>query len=120
MPFYDQTAEVVRPGTTTNRAGEQVVVLRDLESLAHRPWEHLQIRPRLQSEREGVDRAVIVSEWTLASRHGDGDFDVDAGDVVKLPSGVYAQVVGEPSRPIDPVGHGGVHHVELLLRQVAS
>lgn len=114
--FYADTVLILRPTSTTNRAQETVLDYRKLQD--PRPWEHVHIRPAAQLEREAADRTLAVSEWLIASEPGRGDVDLLDTDVVQLPTGERARVIGDPARPSDPITNR-LHHVEVLVRKAS-
>lgn len=112
--LYADTVLVLRPSSGTNRAGDVVLDYRNLEE--PREWSQVHVRPAMQLEREAADRTLTISEWLVSSRPGSGDFDILATDVVQLPTGERARVIGDPARPTDPI-RGGLHHIQLLVRK---
>lgn len=114
--FYPDTVLVLRPSSVTNRAQETVLDYRNLQ--APRPWAHVKVRPAVQTEQPATDRTLAVSEWLIASEPGRGDVDLLATDLVQLPTGERARVIGDPARPTDPVT-GKLSHVQVLVRKAS-
>lgn len=124
--FYNDTVKVHRPGTRDNRAGDTVPALDELlAALAAGTAEgtpRAEVHVRTTNASTDVvadDRDLTLAWWRVASRPGSGDWDLLPGDLLELPDGAIASVVGIPARPSDPIG-GGLHHVEVLVRQVAA
>lgn len=115
--FYHDRVFVLRPGTSTNRAGETVLVYTGLELAAGFPRDLCHVRPTSQAELPAADRATAMSEWRIATKPGSGDWDVRSGDWVRLPDGTITAVQGEAARPSDPI-NGRLDHVEVLVRSV--
>ena len=113
--FYQDRVLVLRPTTTTNRAGEPVFSYAGLELAPGFPRDLCQVRPTSQAELPAADRATAMSEWRIATKPGSGDWDVRPGDWVRLPDGTIAEVQGETARPTDPLS-GRLDHVEVLVR----
>ena len=118
--FYNDTVRVLRPPTSTNRAGETVLDYANLpapeDGVAR---DNVHVRGTAQGEIVAPGQATAVSEWRVATEPGSGDWDVLSTDLVQLPDGQVVRVIGEPARPSDPLG-GGLHHVEVLLRKAAG
>lgn len=124
--FYQDTVNVYRPGSRENRAGDQVpatdVLLAEIAAgiAVGAPRDQVQVRTtNASTDVVAEDRDLTVAWWKLATRPGSGDWDIRAGDLVALPDGTVASVVGIPARPSDPIG-GALHHVEVLVRDVAA
>lgn len=117
--FFHDRVFVLRPTTTTNRAGETI---RDYDGLADAPGfprDRAQVRPVTQEETAAADRDTSVSEWRIATEPESGDWDVQPGDWVRLPDGTITSVEGEAARPSDPLT-GKLHHVEIRVRSAAG
>lgn len=117
--FFQERVHVLRPAVTQNRAGEDVRNYTDLAGQPGYPRDRVQVRPLRQEEIAGGDRDTSVSEWRLSTEPGSGDWDVAAGDWIRLPDGTIATVEGDAAKPKDPLT-GKLHHVEILVRRAAG
>lgn len=112
--FYQDRVFVLRPSSTTNRAGETVLSYAGLELATGFPRDRVQVRPTSQAELPREDRATAMSEWRLATEPGSGDWDIRSSDWIRLPDGTICEVQGDAARPSDPLT-GGLDHVEVLV-----
>lgn len=114
--FFNDRVLVLRPPTTTNRAGETI---RDYAGLADAPGyprDLVHVRPVEQADIAAADRDTSVSEWRIATAPGSGDWDIQAGDWVRLPDGTIAAMQGDAAKPSDPLT-GRLDHVEVRVRR---
>lgn len=126
--FYHDTVRVLRPQLKQNRAGDTTPDYNALRTAALADpslgvaRENVQVRPTASDGRSEIirdDRDTTFSEWRISTAAGTGDWDVQANDWIRLPDGTITQVYGRPARPTDPVG-GALHHVQVLVREVAD
>lgn len=120
MAFYQDTVDLLRPGTKVNRAQETVLDYTGLAAADGVPRARVQVRPVTQAEVDGQpDRSSAITGWKIATAPGSGDWDVLASDWVRLPDGTVCTVQGRPAKPSDPIS-GRLHHVEILVRAVTE
>lgn len=125
--FFHDTVYRLRPATKTARSGEAGVP--DYSTLAAAPidgsdarvlkWEGVQVRPISQAEQDLEDRNTAVSQWYIATASGADDFDIQAGDWIRLPDGDITVLIGDPARPSDPVS-GGLDHIQCHVQRAAG
>lgn len=108
--MFDDTVVVVRPGETTNRAGDTVPDWSD-SAVTRASASDVNVQPLSQAETVELGRDVTVTLWRLISARG-VDVDLTEHDRVEW-SGVDKPlaVVGKPAR----YTFGGVH-VEAVLQ----
>ncbi|HET8581767.1 MAG TPA: hypothetical protein VFL65_00835 [Jatrophihabitans sp.] len=110
MRLFADEVVIVRPGTTTNRAGDEVD---DWTRATRATVPDVLVQPVSQAEVVELGRDVATSLWRLLSARG-VDVDLTARDRVEW-AGVTHEVVGDVAR--FRVG-GRVHHVEAVLQHV--
>lgn len=125
--FFHDTVYRLRPASKTSRSGETGVA--DYSTLAAAPidgsdarvleWANVQVRPESQAETDTEDRSTSVSQWFIATASGAPDFDVKAGDWIRLPDGSITVLIGDPARPSDPVS-GGLDHIQIRVQRSAG
>jgi|GEM_PF-5253813 len=114
--FYNDTVEVLRPPTTTNRAGEATLDHAGLRLAAGVAREGVQVRAVAQAEVVGEDRETAISEWLLQTEPGSADWDIQSTDWVRLPDNTIATVIGDPARTTNPISHG-FSHLQVRVRR---
>lgn len=119
MPFYQQTVHLLAPVYRTTKGGDRSLDQKATREQSGVAWPRLQLRPLTQAELLADGAELGVSRWRIASRRRDPIPTVDANYLVRLPTGEVCSVVGEPSRPTNPV-NGKVDHVELLVERTVS
>jgi hypothetical protein len=125
--FFHDTVYRLRPASKTSRSGETGVP--DYSTLAAAPidgsdarvlkWSNVQVRPESQAETDTEDRSTSVSQWFIATASGAPDFDVKAGDWIRLADGSITVLIGDPARPSDPV-NGGLDHIQIRVQRTAG
>lgn len=106
---FHHTATVVRPGTTTDRGGNQV---EDWTNAARTVVDELEIQPETQAEDADATRVVMTGRWRVISAPGTAP-DVRARDRVEW-DGLTYEVDGEIAYWPGPTP-GAVHHIEFAL-----
>lgn len=117
--FFQDRVFVLRPPIVRNRAGEEVRNYAGLESAPGYPRDLVHCRPVDQADIAAADRDTSVSEWRIATAPGSGDWDVVAGDWIRLPDGTITVLQGDAAKPTDPLT-GALDHVEIRVRRAAG
>lgn len=125
--LFLQEAVRVRPGTRTDRAGNEIADWSE-GAVSRLTLDRLNISPRGESTEEvmGTDRAGsgtvpggvrVIAGWWLQTAPGQ-DADILPSDRFEF-DGITAEVVGEVARWPDPFTNK-VHHVKVALKRVTG
>ncbi|MCC9154904.1 hypothetical protein LZP81_30805 [Streptomyces parvulus] len=109
--FFFDSLERVRPGTRTDRGGNQVPDWSDA-AVQRAPIGSLNIQPTTQTETEDPTRTAVVTGWHVHSAEGTRP-DITAADRLKW-RGMTLEVDGEVAEWPDPLT-GAVHHIEFTM-----
>lgn len=111
MSLYEQSVVIVRPGTVSDRYGNE---REDWGEAATRtPVEQVNVQPSGGSSEDTSDRQVVVTGWLLISAPGTMP-DLRATDRVEF-DGQTLQVTGKVGRWPVPVD---IRHIEAQLKEV--
>jgi len=117
--FYRETVHVLRPTERQTRGGSSSLDYAGIRDEAGVERRNCRVRPLSSDEVADQDRTTSVSQWRIASRPGDGDWDVLSTDWLRLPDGTVVEVVGVPARAQHPT-RSEVHHVEVLAQEAKN
>lgn len=112
MIFF-QSVVRVRPGTRTDRGGNQVPDWSP-GAVDRLTIERLSVQPQVQTELAGAERTSVITGWRVLSEPGTNP-DVRSSDRIEY-DGLTCEVKGEVGRWPDPLT-GAVHHVEWQMRR---
>lgn len=116
MVIFHQSATRVRPGTRTDRGGNQVPDWSP-GAVSRLVLDRLSVQPSVQTEQVGDMRTEVVTGWHVLTEPGT-DADVLSGDRIEY-GGITCEVRGEVARWPDPLD-GSVHHVEWQMTRATG
>lgn len=114
--FFDQDLVRVRPGTRTDRGGNQVEDW-SAGAVTRLTLARVSVQPASQTEVTTAERTAVVTGWRAQSEPGT-DPDIQAADRIEW-NGLLLQVVGEIARWTDPVD-GTPHHAEWTMSRTTG
>ncbi len=108
--FHNDTVDVLRPEVTEDRAGTKRLSYVGLRGKPGVARAGVQVRPVTSTEDVDDEGITVVTGWQIATRPRSGDWDVRAGDWLRLPDGTIVAVEGDPAKP---TLFGRIHHVRV-------